>query len=169
MIAIEPLHASGPAVSLAQALFRSYAGFLRGIEACHSFDFDHFEHEIHHLPTPYTAFGGDLLLARSAPEDHPIGCIAFRSTSELPATEAACEIKRLFVLPSHRGQGVAEALVRSALRHATARGFRTAMLDTEPSTMAPALALYRKLGFTEFHPDRATNPVDVVYLRRSLP
>ena len=169
MTVIEPLHASSREVPLAQDLFRAYAAFLRGIAACHTFDFTRFEHEIRDLPMPYTALGGDLLLARSDPDPDPVGCIAFRGTSELPSTEAPCEIKRLFVLGSHRGQGIAEALVRSVLTRAAERGFRTAMLDTEPSTMGAALALYRKLGFTPFEPDRATNPVDVLYLRRSLP
>ena len=42
------------------------------------------------------------------------------------------------------------------------------MLDTEPTSMHAAFALYRKLGFTPFEPARPGNPVDVVYLHRLI-
>jgi putative acetyltransferase len=174
MIAIDSLAESGPDLPLARDLFGAYAAFLHRIAACHSFNFARFEAEILDLPRPYTEANGDLLLARIHPDPTPIGCIAFRAAKEPTATElfgaqTTCELKRLFVRPTHRGQGIAERLVVIALTRAAARGFRTAILDTEPSTMQPALSLYRKLGFTPFQPERSTNPVDVLYLRRNLP
>ncbi len=144
-------------------LFRAYAAFLREIQACHAFNFTRFEEEIRTLPAPYTSAGGELLVALASPES-PVACLAYRATSE-PQT---CELKRLFVLPSHRGQRLAEQLIDTALTHARSRGFRFAVLDTEPSTMRAAEHIYRKLGFIPYQPATPLNPIDVLYLRRSL-
>ena len=150
----------------ARDLFRAYAAFLREIQACHAFDFTAFEAEILSLPRSYTSVKGELILALADPGT-PVGSIAFRAAPPT-AEPGACEIKRLFVRPEHRGQGIAERLVMAALDAARVRGYRWAILDTEPSTMQAAEALYRKLGFTAYTPLHPHNPVDVVYLRRSL-
>ena len=50
----------------------------------------------------------------------------------------------VFVLPSHRGRGVGDALVRAALGRARADGVRRVMLAT-----ADAHGLYRRHGFGE--------------------
>ena len=165
MASIESLTpASGPALTeAARDLFRAYAAFLREIQACHAFNFTRFEDEIRTLPDPYTSAAGELLLALNSPET-PVGCLAYRAAPE-PQT---CELKRLFVLPSHRGQRLAEQLIDTALAHARARGFRFAVLDTEPSTMQAAEHIYRKLGFIPYQPATALNPIDVLYLRRPL-
>lgn len=166
MGAIQPLtEASDPKLAdAARHLFRAYAAFLREIVACHAFNFTRFEDEIATLPIPYSSHNGDLLLALAAP-DTPIGCVAFRAATSGPEI---CELKRLFVLPAHRGHGVAEELVRTALDRARSRGYRTAILDTEPSTMQAAQGLYLKLGFGPYVPSHPHNPVDVLYLRRAL-
>ncbi len=149
-------------------LFRAYADFLRGIQACHAFNFTRFDQEILDLPLPYTQAGGDVHLAFTDPAD-PFGCVAFRAAPESSPGNPACEIKRLFVLPSHRGQGIAEQLVRSALVAAHIRGYRSAILDTEPSTMRAAQQLYTKLGFRPYTPTHPHNPIEVTYLRTDLP
>lgn len=177
-------------ISGARDLFRAYAGFLRTINACHGFDFKRFDGEILDLPHPYTGANGELLLALA--DSKPAGCIAFRSlataaapspaepsTAERlnaplssaepsPAGPAACELKRLFVLPPYRGQGIAESLVLTALDHARSHGFRTAILDTEPSTMQAANLLYRKLGFTQFDAQPASSSQGTIFLRKDL-
>jgi ribosomal protein S18 acetylase RimI-like enzyme len=48
-------------------------------------------------------------------------------------------------------------------------GYRAAMLDTQPSAMPQALALYRRLGFTEFQPEHRSSPLPVIYLCKDLP
>lgn len=145
----------------AQSLFRSYADFLRSISACHGFQFDRFNEEILALPTPYTEYAGELLLAfvPSHPT-HPAGAIAYRTapathdsgqpTSSSHARTPTCELKRLFVLPEHRGQHVGRHLISAALTRAHESGFRRAILDTDPTSMLAALHLYRQLGFTEY-------------------
>lgn len=149
----------------ARDLFRAYAGFLRSISACHGFDFDRFDQEILALPHPYTDANGELFLALA--DNIPVGCIAFRAFAAA-VDSTTCEIKRLFVLPPHRGQGIAHSLIRTALDHARDRGFRTAILDTEPSSMQAANLLYRRLGFTEIDLQTANAYEGIVYLRKDL-
>jgi len=196
MVTIAPItESSGPeTLEAARSLFRAYAAFLRSASACHAFDFKRFDGEILDLPHPYTTANGELLLATV--DSKPSGCIAFRATSTStppfttePSTEppalppsapagftakpsaagpSTCELKRLFVLPSHRGQGIAENLILAALDHARARGFRSAILDTEPSTMQAANLLYRKLGFIEVHAQPTSPSQGTVFLRKDL-
>lgn len=175
-------------IAAAQALFRQYAEFLRGISACHGFNFERFAEEIATLPTPYTGHGGELLLAMQhdadgrAAEGTAVGCLGYRASAVNLAAEgehasgkneprpaSVCELKRLFVVPEARGQQLGQLLVHEALRRAAQRGYRTAMLDTEPSSMQAAYRIYTGLGFTEFHPAPAGGGGPrVVYLQRSI-
>ena len=57
-------------------------------------------------------------------------------------------IYSLVVAPEHRGQGLAERLVDTALAFARQEGLPAVFLEVEPGNKA-ALALYRKKGFVE--------------------
>jgi ribosomal protein S18 acetylase RimI-like enzyme len=56
------------------------------------------------------------------------------------------EIKRVYVRPEGRGQGIGRRLTRAALDEAKRLGYHRVVLDTLPS-MGSAVALYRKMGF----------------------
>ncbi len=60
----------------------------------------------------------------------------------------AGELKRFYVLPEHRGTGVADALLDALVEHATARGASVLRLETGDRQHA-ALAFYRRRGFEE--------------------
>lgn len=53
------------------------------------------------------------------------------------------------VLKSERGNGVGEALVRDCVARAPRYGFSILQFNAVVSDNAPALALYKKLGFTQ--------------------
>ena len=55
-------------------------------------------------------------------------------------------INNIAVAPDHRGQGIANALLKTGLEAAVARGARVALLEVRESN-APARALYARWGF----------------------
>jgi len=55
-------------------------------------------------------------------------------------------INNIAVAPEHRGQGIADALLRAGLEAAVVHGARVALLEVRESN-APARALYARWGF----------------------
>ena len=80
------------------------------------------------------------------------GCAGLRKIEE-----GACELKRLYVPPSHRGRGIGRLLVIQAIKDAREIGYNRMRLDTLPG-MQPAQKLYRELGFKPIAP-YTENPV----------
>lgn len=75
--------------------------------------------------------------------DDPVGTIGMRTFGH-----GVAELKRLFVRPSERGQGLGARLFKAIVREAEAGGYRTARLKTL-ATMHGPKALYRELGFKQ--------------------
>ena len=65
-----------------------------------------------------------------------------------PSGAGTMEIKRLYVPPAGRGSGIGRALVLAAVTAAREVGATAVRLDSTRN-LAPALDLYRKLGFVE--------------------
>jgi len=133
-------------VEAVRRLLREYAA---GLEV--DLSFQDFEGELAHLPGPYhPAEGGRFLLAARAGE--LVGCVALRRLGG-----GRCEMKRLFVRPSARGEQLGKRLVGMLCDEARVAGYRQMCLDTLPS-MRAAQALYRSLGFRPIAP-YVFNPV----------
>jgi GNAT superfamily N-acetyltransferase len=64
-----------------------------------------------------------------------------------PETPQLCRVTDLYVVPAERRSGVAHALLRALVDAASRRNATTIGLDVKLDN-APALALYRRLGFT---------------------
>jgi putative acetyltransferase len=94
-------------------------------------------------------------VARNA-EGAAIGCGAMVVTPEYG------EVKRMFVHPSARGQGVAQRLLGMLEAEAQARGCRHFMLETGPS-QPEAIGLYQRLGYSVRGPygDYRDDPLSV--------
>ncbi|UCE10339.1 MAG: GNAT family N-acetyltransferase [Candidatus Thorarchaeota archaeon] len=65
--------------------------------------------------------------------------------------EGICEIKRMYIRPECRGQGLGKELVRKLLEHAGSVGFSLVRLESGVY-MESAHHIYRSLGFKEREP-----------------
>ncbi len=152
---IRILEANPEHIPVVRDRFREYTAWLK-IDLC----FQSFERELAELPGDYAAPRGRLLVACDGA--HVVGCAALR-----PLEGRDCEIKRLYVMPAYRGQGIARRLAEKLISEANILGNRRILLDTL-DFMVPARALYASLGFREvsayYH-----NPIPgAVYLAKEL-
>ena len=111
--------------------------------------FQNFNAEMAGMPGKYAPPRGELFLARSV-SNEPLGCIAVR-----PLIDDVCEMKRLWVRDSAKGQGVGKALVTSIVEAAKQLGYQKIRLDTLPR-MAAAVSMYQSFGFVDIDPYYAT-------------
>jgi len=73
-----------------------------------------------------------------------VACGALRAADELGA--ATGELKRMFVLPAHRGRGYSRAVLAELERIAVERGFERLVLETGP-LQPEAIGLYLAAGY----------------------
>jgi len=143
-----------------RTLFRHYADWLErdfGIAAeTHGIDA-----EIIKLPDPYLSPDGALIGAKT-PDGSHVGCIALRRLDH-----QSCEVKRLFVLPEVRGQGLGEALVAALIETARALGYTEIILDVG-DYQRPARALYARCGFREIPQKDHISYPGVVFMAYAL-
>ncbi|HEY0004704.1 MAG TPA: GNAT family N-acetyltransferase [Pyrinomonadaceae bacterium] len=124
----------------ARVLFQEYAEWL-DVDLC----FQNFEKELSALPGDYVPPRGRLLLVLD--EGRAAGCVGLRRIGE-----NICEMKRLYVRPEFRGQGLGRVLIDAVIAEARAIGYERMRLDTLPHRMQQANAVYRSLGFKEIEP-----------------
>ena len=131
---------SEPAIQDVRQLFREYAASL-SFNLC----FQGFEEELASVPGKYASPHGRLLLAISE-DGSAVGCVGLR-----PLNDETAEIKRLYVRPAFRIDGIGRKLMEYVLHEAKAIGYHLLRLDTV-SSMVEANRLYDSLGFREIAP-----------------
>ncbi len=103
-----------------------------------------YKESVHELVAEFAPPGGRLLLA--SVDGQVAGCAGLRRLSP-----EIGEIKRVYVRPAFRRNGVGRALIEAVIAAARLIGYRKLRLETA-SFMESAQALYRSLGFELIEP-----------------
>lgn len=130
----------------ARALLREYEAEIE-VDLC----FQGFQEELETLERVYGPPGGILFLLRQ--EDQTAGCVALKDLGG-----GVCEMKRLFLRPGFRGEGLGRRCAERIVQAGREMGYGAMRLDTLPA-MRAAIALYRSMGFTEI-PRYTENPLE---------
>lgn len=63
--------------------------------------------------------------------------------------EGVCELKRLWLLSEHHGQGLGYRMMQELFRVAREKGYKVIRLETDRIVQARAVQFYKRLGFHE--------------------
>lgn len=144
-----------PEIEEVRNIFVEYAEFLQ-VDLC----FQDFDKELQTLHQVYSPPQGCIILAKK--NDKVVGCVALK-----PIAEGVCEMKRLYIRPEARGEGLGRKLVEELIRFAKESSYQSMKLDTV-SKLKEAIALYRSVGFVETSP-YVFNPLkEVLYFELKL-
>jgi GNAT superfamily N-acetyltransferase len=102
--------------------------------------------------------GGVLLLARIDGEPAGLGGVRHLETE-------VAEVKTMYVDPTHRGKGLARAILAELEAIARAHGCRATRLDTS-AYLTAAVALYRAAGYREVPAYNANVKADLWFERQ---
>ncbi|MFV3074443.1 GNAT family N-acetyltransferase [Niveispirillum fermenti] len=129
-VTIAPADPTMPAARALIAALDHYLGGLYGAED-------------NHLLDPERLRAPDIRFLLAVRDGVAMGCGALR----LDVPGGYAEIKRMYVDPACRGQGVASAILSALAQTARASGLLLLKLETG-ERQVEAVALYRRLGFT---------------------
>jgi putative acetyltransferase len=147
---------SPPQIAQARELFIEYGQSL-GFSLC----FQNFDKELAELPGDFAPPEGRLLLAEW--DGQLAACVALHKLHP-----GICEMKRLYLRPQFRGQGLGRALAERIIVVARQIGYQHMRLDTVEPVMKDAVAMYRKLGFKEIAPYRPNPIAGAMYMELEL-
>lgn len=139
----------------AREIILAYQEWL-GMDLC----FQGFYTELEALETMYGPPSGALILARQ--ENLVVGCVGLRDLGE-----GICEMKRMFVLPTHQEKGLGTRLFEAFMETARELGYRSVRLDTV-RRLKVALHLYQKAGFREIEAYRYNPDPEVLYMQLDI-
>src|ERR1700738_2025663 len=154
-------------IGVVRELMRAYGAHLASNPAgAANICIENYDRELEGLPGQYRAPEGVLLLALV--DGVAAGCCAVRVVRKERVPERGCEMKRLWVGAEFRGLGLGRRLVKTAMAWAVQAGYEAMYLDTVPTAMPEANAMYRALGFEQVARYNDNMVADVVFFRRDL-
>jgi len=136
-------------------LFQEYANSLNI-----SLAFQNFDEELNIINSMYGSPTGCLLLVYD--NELPIACAAYRKIGE-----NVCELKRMYIKPEYRRNGVGQEIMNILCTRAKLNGYKLMRLDTL-DTMIPAIKLYSNNGFYTIDAYYHNPNEGVVYMEKSL-
>jgi ribosomal protein S18 acetylase RimI-like enzyme len=163
VITIVDAHAP-PRLDEARALILEYVAWL-GVDL----SFQQFDAEMAALPGEYAPPRGGMLVALDD-TGAAVGVVALRPLDgdrDWRQPPGTCEMKRMWVRESARGNGAGRALAERVIDRARAAGYARMRLDTL-RTMRGANALYERLGFREIPAYRFNPHAEARYLELDL-
>jgi len=107
------------------------------------------------------AEGGAIFMAVEG--DEPVGCVAL-----LKMADGGYEVAKMTVAESQRGSGLGRQLMQACIDEGLRRGAHRLYLETN-SSLAPALGLYRAMGFKDLAPCDTEYARCDVWMERPLP
>lgn len=125
-----------------QWLFDSFPGENEDLSSYYSPE--RLQQALDEVPTEFVSPKGIALIAWS--DGRPVGCVLAH-----PLEPGIAEMKRLFIVPDARGNGLGSALVKTLKITMTAWGYPTLRLDTAVF-LTDAISLYLRIGFVEIEP-----------------
>lgn len=144
-----------PGIEAARVLFEAYQEEL-GLDL----GFQGFQEELATLPGKYSPPQGRLYVVFDQGE--AIGCAALR-----PLEEGVAEIKRMYLKPERRREGIGRELLILLIKAAEMSGYTRVRLDSL-GRLASAIRLYESLGFVQIPPYNENPEPDVVYMERQV-
>ncbi len=73
-----------------------------------------------------------------------------------------CELRKMYLLKSERGNGYGKLLLNHALQRARELGYKKVVLETA-SVLKEAIGLYKKHGFKRYYPEHLSGRCDQGY------
>ena len=119
-----------------------------------------FDRELEDLTEKYGKPWGRLYLVRC--DGEAAGCVALRKIDDV-----SCELKRLYIKPQFRGNGISKKLVQRIISDAKEIGYEYILLDTLPF-LKSAIHLYRSVGFYEIEKFNDSPMQGSLYMRYDL-
>ena len=125
-----------------EELFTEYTNMLVRLDPLfqESLDEQNYSEELEHLKDKYGLPDGRLYLLMDREK-------AAASVALHKIDEQTCELKRLYVKPEYRRQGIAEMLLDRLISEARETGYSYMVLDTMPA-LKEAIRLYEKKDST---------------------
>ena len=125
-----------------EELFTEYTNMLVRLDPLfqESLDEQNYSEEMEHLEDKYGLPDGRLYLLMDREK-------AAASVALHKIDEQTCELKRLYVKPEYRRQGIAEMLLDRLISEARETGYSYMVLDTMPA-LKEAIRLYEKKDST---------------------
>jgi putative acetyltransferase len=139
----------------AAILFKEYAEWLNI-----DLSFQAFEEELTTLEKMYSFPDGAILLSKE--KNIFTGCVAVRKKEA-----GIAELKRMYIKPENRKQGLGKSLLENAIEIAIKLGYTKIRLDTLDN-MTPAINLYKNAGFYEIEPYYFNPEKNAVFFEKQL-
>ncbi len=119
-----------------------------------------YDEELNNVEEKYGMPQGRLYLAYW--EEAAVGCIALRKIDA-----ERCELKRLYVQPEFRNQGIGTLLINKVIEEARVIGYTSMLLDTLPF-LESAQRLYEKHGFVRVEKYNESPMDDSIFMKLEL-